>query len=134
MPRIGSASSLPPQRSAPRWGGAARADEVQQVHVKYADLNLGTITGATALYQRIRRAANEVCPATDDRELAAKAPAIACADQAVARAVATVDNVNLTQVYEAELGTTVGIVRSRGADEEGACPHGRHAAPPSRPA
>jgi UrcA family protein len=90
-------------------GGAARADEVPQVHVKYADLNLGTITGATALYQRIRRAANEVCPATDDRELAAKAPAKACADQAVARAVATVDNVNLTKVYEAELGTTVGI-------------------------
>jgi UrcA family protein len=90
-------------------GGAARADEAPQVNVKYADLNLGTTAGATALYQRIRRAANEVCPATDDRELPAKAVAKACADQAVARAVATVDNVNLTKVYEAELGTTVGI-------------------------
>jgi UrcA family protein len=90
-------------------GGAAHAGEVQQIHVKYADLNLGTNTGATALYQRIRHAANDVCTVTDNRDLTQEALARTCAAQAMAQAVAAVNNTGLTKVYEAKLGATTAI-------------------------
>lgn len=90
-------------------GGAARAGEVQQIHVKYADLNLGTSTGATALYQRIRRAANDVCTVTDNRDLTQQALVRSCADHAVAQAVAAVNDTGLTKIYEVKLGSTTPI-------------------------
>ena len=90
-------------------GGAAHAGEVQQIHVKYADLNLRTNAGATALYQRIRRAANDVCTVTDNRDLRQQALARSCAAQATAQAVAAVNDAGLTKVYQAKVGHTTTI-------------------------
>jgi UrcA family protein len=82
----------------------AQAAGVPQVHVKYADLNVGTTAGATILYQRIRRAADRVCAVTKTRELDRLGKAEACADHAVAEAVAAVHAPALTRVYEAKTG------------------------------
>ena len=79
----------------------ARAADVAQVHVKYADLDISSPAGAAVLYQRIRFAATQVCGVADQRELARLANAKACADKAIADAVATVDNDTLTDVYQA---------------------------------
>ncbi len=90
-------------------GCVAHADEAPQVHVRYADLNLATGAGATVLYQRIRRAANDVCGGLDSRDLTAKAAARACVDNAIKQAVAEVNSVRLTKVYEAHGGAPTAI-------------------------
>jgi UrcA family protein len=82
------------------------AADLPQVHVKYADLNVDSAAGATVLYQRIRAAANEVCPTSDTRDLAAQSAAKACRTHAIAEAVAAVRNPSLTRVYETKTGTT----------------------------
>ena len=66
--------------------------------VSYRDLNLSTIEGATALYQRIRRAANSVCDepgsgVTRYQEWKS------CYQAAIADAVAKVNSPLLTSVY-----------------------------------
>jgi UrcA family protein len=86
------------------FGTGARAADVAQVHVKYGDLNVNTPAGATVLYQRIRAAAAAVCGAPGERDLAVLAHAKACADKAIAEAVATVGNATLTEVYESKSG------------------------------
>lgn len=86
----------------------AQAGDVPQVHVKYGDLNLATTAGATALYQRIRGAADRVCGVPDTQELARLARAKVCAAQTVAEAVAAVDAPVLTGVHEARLGGAAG--------------------------
>jgi UrcA family protein len=83
-----------------------QAADLPQVHVKYADLNLGTTAGATVLYQRIRGAAGQVCGVSSDRDLARGAQAKACAAHAVADAVAAVNAPALTSIYQATMGGT----------------------------
>jgi len=87
----------------------AQAADVPQVHVKYADLNLGTTAGATVLYQRIRAAADQVCGDHGTRDLARLTAANACAAHAVARAVAALNSPALTGIYEARMGGTSAI-------------------------
>ena len=80
----------------------ARAADVAQVHVKYADLDISSPAGAAVLYQRIRFAATQVCGMPDPRELARLANAKACTDKAIADAVAAVENDTLADVYQAK--------------------------------
>jgi UrcA family protein len=68
--------------------------------VAYADLNLSTRQGAATLYSRIRAAANQVCPTSgDSRTLTELTRTKNCLDRAIAQAVGTVGNSNLTQLY-----------------------------------
>jgi UrcA family protein len=82
------------------------AADLPQVHVKYADLNVDSAAGATVLYQRIRAAANEVCPTADAHNLESQSAAKACRTHAIAEAVAAVRNPSLTRVYESKMGAT----------------------------
>ncbi len=86
------------------FGGAARAGDAPQLRVKCADLNLNTAAGATVLYQRIRRAAVQVCDVRGTRDLAALRQVKACTDHAVAEAVGAVDHSTLTRVFESKTG------------------------------
>jgi UrcA family protein len=81
---------------------AARAAEIPQVHVRYADLNVSSPAGAAVLYQRIRVAANQVCGTPDQRDLSRLEQAKACTDKAIANAVAAVGNDMLTDLYQAK--------------------------------
>jgi UrcA family protein len=69
--------------------------------VHYADLNLNTQAGAAVLYKRIRVAAEEVCGDVNSRRLDEAAVAKACVDRAVYGSVQTVNNVKLTNEYNA---------------------------------
>jgi UrcA family protein len=83
----------------------AQAADVPQVDVKYADLNVYTTVGAAALYRRIRAAAEQVCtPLASD--FAHVAQAKACQTRAIAEAVATINNPNLTKIHEDKTGGT----------------------------
>jgi UrcA family protein len=68
------------------------------VTVSYHDLNLSTVEGASTLYKRIRRAANSVC-GYEGRTLYEQRLWKACFDDAIAHAVATIDNPLLTGVH-----------------------------------
>ena len=80
----------------------ARAADVPQVHVQYADLNVSSPAGAAVLYQRIRVAAAQVCGTPDQRDLARLEQAKMCTDKAIARAVTAVGNDMLTDLYQAK--------------------------------
>jgi UrcA family protein len=84
----------------------ARADEVPQVHVSYADLNLGTRADAAVLYQRIRAAAARVCALPVESDLGHVSQTKACMARVTAEAVAAVDNANLSRTYAEKMGTT----------------------------
>jgi UrcA family protein len=86
--------------------GAVRADEVPQIHVKYADLNINSSAGAQVLYRRIRVAADRVCEISGSRDLAAWAKERECARHAIAQAVSDVGNPTLTRVYEDKTGVS----------------------------
>jgi len=82
----------------------AGAADLPQVHVNYSDLNVNTAAGAAVLYQRIRGAAEQVCPTFLARDLNAEAAAKACKVRAIGEAVAAVHAPALTQVYEGKMG------------------------------
>jgi UrcA family protein len=86
------------------FGAAAQAADLPQVHVNYADLNVNTAAGATILYQRIRHAADQVCPTFIERDLNSETAAKACKARAIGEAVAAVNAPALTQVYEGKTG------------------------------
>ena len=72
--------------------------------VRFADLKLDTPAGVAALYQRIRYAAQEVCGDAKWRGLAETAAARACVDHAVSVSVHSLNNVKLTNEYNAQTG------------------------------
>jgi UrcA family protein len=80
----------------------ARAADVPQVKVKYADLNLSSPAGAAVLYQRIRVAATQVCGTPDRRDLGRFEQAKTCTARAIANAVTAVGNDALTNLYQAK--------------------------------
>ncbi len=86
----------------------AQAADAPQVHVKYADLDVGTTAGATILYQRIRAAADQVCGVPGTWELARVRQVKACVARAVADAVAAVNAPALSGVYEVNRGVAPG--------------------------
>ena len=80
---------------------AGGADAAPTAIVKYGDLNVSTVPGATALYGRIRSAAQTVCRSFDQRDLGSQTLKTDCIDHAIARAVTEVNQPALFSVYNA---------------------------------
>jgi UrcA family protein len=93
----------------------SRADDLRQVHVGYADLNVKTEAGAAVLLQRIRSAAERVCEVPGSRDLGQQAQVKACTDHAISGAVEQINSSSLTKVYDLKFGVAskVTILASR---------------------
>jgi UrcA family protein len=76
----------------------AHADETSSVTVRYSDLKPNSTADAMVLCQRIHTAAIKVCSDGDGRRLKVAMAIKACEDQAIARSVLAVNNVQLTHV------------------------------------
>jgi len=83
---------------------AAQADEVAHKVVRFKDLNLSSTEGAAVLYERIKRAAQEVCGTWDNYDPSRLHLMQTCINDAVSRAVAQVDRPMLTSLYNAKTG------------------------------
>jgi UrcA family protein len=83
---------------------AADATDARTTVVKYADLDLSTPQGAMSLYNRIRFASETVCSPSDHGDLAAISRSQKCLKQAIAGAVAKVNQPTLSAVYAAKFG------------------------------
>jgi UrcA family protein len=97
---------------------AAQSGDPPQVAVKFADLNLATRQGASALYGRIAAAADEVCQsnAVESRDLFAQQQMRACVHKAIADAVAKVGQPQLLAIYNARNhrpAATVAVAQNR---------------------
>ena len=75
---------------------ATTRDTPRSVIVKYGDLDLGTKNGVAALHSRLDRAARQVCSPLDSRVLGLREKFDECVSGAVADAVRTVANPNLS--------------------------------------
>lgn len=99
-------------------GVCTAADTTDAPHtiVKFGDLAVSTPLGATALYARLRVAAEQVCPPVRGRDLASKARANACVRKAIKDAVTSIDQPALFAVYDAKNGeaTTIVLAASQG--------------------
>lgn len=71
--------------------------------VRYSDVNLTTVAGATTLYRRIQGAARLVC-GESGRSLFEQHAVKECYRNAVAEAVATVNDPTLTAVHQGREG------------------------------
>lgn len=71
------------------------------VAVNYADLDISTTAGAEKLYERIRRAAEQVCPRVDFMDIQRHAVAVRCQNEAVAHAVNSIASPQLAAVHAA---------------------------------
>jgi UrcA family protein len=84
-------------------GGAVSAattgDDVPQIVVKYDAASLSDESGARALYRRLVKAAEQVCPVVDGRELHKAEVARECRRQSIARAVHQINSPRLAEVY-----------------------------------
>jgi UrcA family protein len=77
--------------------------DVLQKIVRYDDLDLHGSAGANVLYRRIESAAKSVCQAFDSRDLQRQTLFKQCVSDAIARAVATVDAIELSELHLAKL-------------------------------
>ena len=93
---------------------AADSTDAPQVVVKYGDLNVSNPQGAPALYGRIRRAAESVCPGFERSDLASKARMDACVHKAIADAVITVNQPALFAEYNAKNRVPLPIMLAAG--------------------
>jgi UrcA family protein len=79
---------------------AATPDEESlSVAVKYDPQAISTQDGARALYRKLVRAAEEVCPATSASPHFLTPSVVECRKQSVARAVFKINNPSLVAVY-----------------------------------
>jgi len=89
----------------------AQADALVNVKtetVRYDDIRMTSPVGIAVLYGRLRGAADRACAAGESsQDLAQKARFKACYDDALARAVASVNNVQLTAYYASKRGTYI---------------------------
>lgn len=86
---------------APTIAAAAQpVADAPQMAVTYSDGDLASDQGTRALYQRIKRAAQSVCPSYDPRDLTAFAANRECQRQAIASAVRQVGNQRLAAVHK----------------------------------
>jgi UrcA family protein len=92
-------------------------NEVPRVVVNYADLDLTRAAGDHVLYQRIRGAAQSVCRAFDDRNLAHITLHRKCVESAVGRAVANIDHPDF-RAYYATLSPKKSVPAASGAAED----------------
>jgi UrcA family protein len=89
---------------------SAAETDPPQITVKFADLDVSNPQGAAALYGRIQRAARQVCPHVDARDLGSKGKMDACVNKAIADAVAKVDQPALFDAYNRHNGQPIRIV------------------------
>lgn len=96
---------------------ASDSPDALQVKVKYGDLNVSSISGATSLYNRIRNAADSVChpfrpliPA----DLGARKAFTACVHKAMSNAINEVNEPALFTVANAKNGTSKPILLASG--------------------
>ena len=89
---------------------SAAEENPPQITVKFADLNVSNPKGAAALYARIQRAARQVCPHFDARDLGSAGPMDACVTKAIADAVAKVGEPALFDAYNLHNGQPIRIV------------------------
>jgi UrcA family protein len=78
---------------------AAAADAAPSIVVKYDPQSLASEGGARALYQRLQRVAQQVCPEASSRNLETLDVASRCEKQAVARAVHEINSPRLAEVH-----------------------------------
>jgi UrcA family protein len=83
---------------------APTGDEPLTATVKYSDLDLSQAAGVSQLYGRIRRAAETVCSPLEGTGVAAAHNWAQCVDQAVTRAVASVNRPALAALHAAKSG------------------------------
>jgi UrcA family protein len=76
-------------------------DDVPKVVVKYSAQSLATDEGVHALYRRITKAAEQVCPEASIRALSAMAQVQQCRNEAIARAIRQIDNSRLAALHAA---------------------------------
>lgn len=72
----------------------------RDITVRYADLDAGTVAGATLLLQRIEVASGRVCAPLDHGDLASRRLRAACELKLTAAAVTRVDSPVLASVYQ----------------------------------
>jgi UrcA family protein len=90
---------------------AAAETDPPQITVKFADLNVSSSAGASALYARIQRAARQVCPPIDGAgDLSSNVRMNACVHKAIADAVAKVGQPALFDAYNAHNRQSTPIV------------------------
>jgi UrcA family protein len=88
------------------------SDGVNKYVVRFADLDLGKIDGAAALYSRLRQAAGIVCSSLQSRDLKMKAQYRVCVNDAVADAVSNVGRPMLSQYHESRTkGDKTALIR-----------------------
>jgi UrcA family protein len=78
---------------------ASPASDVPSVVVHYDPQSLATDAGVYALYRRITRAAEQVCPDPSIRSLSLRAQVEQCRNEAIARAVGQIDNSRLAALH-----------------------------------
>ncbi len=83
---------------------ANAADQSPAVDVTFQDLNLTHTQGAARLYQRLQSAAERVCESADGQDLGRQLAFRKCVRDAVAAAVAKVDQPQLNAYSRAQSG------------------------------
>jgi UrcA family protein len=73
-------------------------DDGLQTKVNYSRQDLATARGARALYRRIARAAEDVCPGYDSRALDPMAASEECQREAIARAIGQIGSSRLSAI------------------------------------
>jgi UrcA family protein len=89
---------------------AEEADTPPQVIVKFADLDVSTSPGATALYGRIRAAADNVCGRMYISTEAYRRYKNACLKKVIADAVNKVHEPALSAVFASQYGVSAPVV------------------------
>ncbi len=90
------------------------ADEAPpSIHVKYGDLDITQREGATVLFERIRGEAHQVCAPLDRSAPSMQMKYRSCVDDAVARAVTSVNEPALASVYGAKTGKSLSGLASK---------------------
>jgi UrcA family protein len=88
---------------------ALAEDALPSKSLSYADLNLGSPAGIAALYQRIKRAAVEVCDMPQGtRQLKIESQLKACRADAIDRAIVSANLPRLNSLHLAKTGRSVG--------------------------
>jgi UrcA family protein len=85
------------------WSHGGWSDQPPSVTVRYDDLNLATRPGRSALYERLKHAAQKVCPDAEVSDLAGFMRAQNCQIAAVQRAVRAIGGPTVAQL-QAEHG------------------------------
>jgi UrcA family protein len=103
---------------------APASDAASGVKVRYSDLSLTTAKGVNDLYRRIARAARLVCPDPYSRDLSVVAASERCQADAIARAVAEVNNPQLALMHAERVAPLMQAGRVPPLMQAGRTPHG----------